>query len=688
MSNSARKNRLANETSPYLLQHAENPVDWYPWSEEALAAARAQDKPILLSIGYSACHWCHVMAHESFEDEQTAQVMNDLFINIKVDREERPDLDKIYQTAQQILTQRTGGWPLTMFLTARDQVPFFGGTYFPREARYGMPAFKEVLTRVAEHYRTHKEDIARQSDALIEVFDRLDAPPSGEVQLDAEPLNKALQSFSSSFDREWGGFSSAPKFPQAANLDWLLRRSQRNGGEAFEMVSLTLRKMAHGGIYDHLGGGFCRYSVDRYWMIPHFEKMLYDNGPLLGLFAQCFALTGDGLYRRIAHETADWVIRDMQSPEGGYYSTLDADSEGEEGKFYVWSAAEVDSLVTPEQYQVLALRFGLDRDPNFEAKSHHFHVFTPLAEVAAALSIDVDQAQRLLDEGRKRLLAVRNQRVWPGRDEKILTSWNGLMIRGMAIAARYLQRPDLTQSAEKAADFVRGTLWQNGRLLATYKDGRARLAAYLDDYAFLADGLLALLASRWRREDLEWAQQLADVMLDHFEDREHGGFYFVADDHESLISRPKTFGDDATPSGNGIAAQVLIKLGHLLGEARYLVAAERALTAGWESLERYPSAHGSLLTALDEYLSPGESVILRGSGPELADWHRLASAGCRPDRITLAIPEGASDLPGALAQRAPRDGIVAYICRGSECSAPVSSAEEFERLMKAAPARG
>jgi len=684
---STRRNRLAGETSPYLLQHADNPVDWHPWGPEALEKARAEDKPILLSIGYSACHWCHVMAHESFEDEATAAVMNELFVNVKVDREERPDLDRIYQTAHQMLTQRGGGWPLTMFLSPHDQRPFFGGTYFPPEPKYGMPAFRDLLQRVAQYYRGHGDDIRRQGDSLIEVFGQMQPPPAAQVVLTRAPLATGRAALQRDFDGRFGGFGDAPKFPHPMNLEFLLRTWRATASDdqpdlqALYMATLTVTRMAEGGLYDQLGGGFCRYSVDPYWMIPHFEKMLYDNGQLLAVCAQAAVATGDPLFRRVAQETADWLLRDMANPAGAYYSTLDADSEGHEGKFYVWTPGEVRQLLDAREYQVLARRFGLDREANFEG-TWHLHAFEPLEKVAEEADLSVDETTAALDSARAKLLAVRNRRIWPGRDEKILTSWNGLAIAGLAAAARALDRADYVDSAARAVDFLREHCWFDGRLLAVHKDGRSRFPAYLDDHAFLAWGLLELLQARWHGPWLAWATELAETLLTRFEDRETGGFYFTADDHEALIDRPKTFGDDATPAGNGMAARVLLRLGYLLAEPRYLDAAERALRAAWSLLERYPHGHTSLLMALDEFTEPPTVVVLRGAVDDLATWRAELDKFYEPRRLVLAVPADAADLPAALADKRPQAGTVAYVCRGTTCSAPLATLGELVRSLK------
>jgi len=689
MHESSHRNRLVHETSPYLLQHAANPVDWHPWGAEALELARRENKPILLSIGYSACHWCHVMAHESFEDPASAAVMNELFVNIKVDREERPDLDRIYQIAQQMLTQRGGGWPLTMFLSPRDQRPFFGGTYFPKEARHGLPAFTDLLQRVAAFYRERGADIAQQSEALQQAFDQLHtAPASGDTPLTLAPAHAARQQLAGAFDPEFGGFGGAPKFPHPTNIEFLLRQWRATAGaeepdlHSLYMATLTLKRMADGGIYDQLGGGFARYSVDAYWMIPHFEKMLYDNGQLLRVYAHAALATGEPLFNRIASETADWMIRDMQSPEGGYWSALDADSEGHEGKFYVWQPAEVSRLLDADDYAVFAQHFGLDRAANFEGQDWHLHVFRSEEDIGTEFGIEPAEVTQRLQRARRALLEVRNHRVWPGRDEKVLTSWNGLAISGLAVAARALRRSDLADAAARAVDFIRQQCWRDGRLLATYKDGRARFAAYLDDYAFLLDGVLELLQTRWRSEDLIFATALAEALLAHFEDRESGGFFFTADDHEQLMHRSRSFSDEAVPAGNAIAAQALTRLGLLLGETRYLDAAAKTLRAAWPALQHYPHAHTALLVALEEHLEPPEIVIVRGERTEAESWRDELAKVYAPRRLVFAIAADASNLPSAIADKKALPETAAYVCRGMTCSAPVRSLSSLVALTR------
>jgi uncharacterized protein len=672
-------NRLATETSPYLRAHAHNPVDWYPWGSEALEAARAQGKPIHLSVGYLACHWCHVLEHESFEDEDTARVLNENFINIKVDREERPDIDRIYQLAQQLLTQRSGGWPLTMFLAHDDQRPFFGGTYFPKEPRFGLPAFKDLLLRVARFYREHPQEMRTQNEALVKALETMNGEvTAAAVSLDDSPLRSSRAQLARLFDPKNGGFGGAPKFPQPPMLTRLLRdwRATTESAEpdlrALYMVTLTLRRMADGGFNDQLGGGFYRYTVDEQWMIPHFEKMLYDNAALIGLYAQAAIASGDPEYARIASETSAYVLREMQSPQGGFYSSFDADSEGHEGKFYVWTPEEARAALTAEEFAVFAPRFGLDRGANFEGR-WHLHVGASLEDIATAQGKTPAEVGALVDLARDKLLQVRAHRVPPARDDKVLTSWNGLMIRGLAIAARSLARPELASAATAALEFVRQRLWNDGRLLATAMGERAQLNAYLDDYVYLADAILELQQVRFRADELRFGQQLLEVVLERFADPAGGGFFFTSDDHEKLIHRSKSFSDDATPSGNGIAACVLQRYGHLLGEPRYLAAAEGTLRAGWADLVRYPQSQGTLLTALEELLQPPQIVIIRGEAEAIAAWQRELTRVYAPRRLVIAIAAGVSDLPEALAEKAAGAGVVAYLCQGSVCSAPLDS---------------
>ena len=656
-------NRLANETSPYLQQHAANPVDWYPWGEEALERARREDRPILLSIGYSACHWCHVMAHESFEDAAVAEVMNRLFVNVKVDREERPDLDQIYQAAHQMLAQRPGGWPLTMFLSP-DGTPFFGGTYFPKAPRYGLPGFAELCERIGAIWREKRAEIAAQDREVLQAFSRTLPKPAGPVAFTSQPIGGLLESLRASFDARHGGFGGAPKFPHPTDLELCLRK-----GEA-DIARTTLARMCEGGIYDQLNGGFCRYSVDAHWSIPHFEKMLYDNGPLLALLADAWRVSREPLFERCAAETAGWLMREMQSPEGGYFSSLDADSEHEEGKFYVWDRDEVRGLLTAEEYAEVARVYGLDQPPNFENRHWHLRV------------VGEAENQERLEAGKAKLRAAREKRVRPGRDEKVLVSWNGLAIRGMARAGRVFGESAWTRSARRALDFIRATLWRDGRLLATYKDGRAHLAAYLDDYAFLMAALLELTEDEFRVEDLAFCRQLADVLLAQFEDTEAGGFFFTARDHERLVHRPKPGHDNATPSGNAVAAWALSRLAWLTGDERYARSAERAVALFYPYLSRQPGGFATMAIALDELLSPISLAVLRGEGPALRQWARELAREYLPACMVLAIPAGVSGLPQGLDKPAPDRAVNAWLCQGVSCLPPISDLVNLKKAIQ------
>ena len=662
-------NRLASQTSPYLQQHAANPVDWYPWGPEALERARREDKPILLSVGYSACHWCHVMAHESFEDPAVAAVMNRLFVNVKVDREERPDLDQIYQSAHQMLAQRPGGWPLTMFLSP-DGTPFFGGTYFPRAARFGLPGFPELCERIAALWRDKQPDIARQNSEVQKALARtLPRRPSRRPELSRDLLRAVLDSLRASFDPRFGGFGAAPKFPHPTDLELCLRKGET------DIAHTTLKRMCEGGIYDQLGGGFSRYSVDAQWMIPHFEKMLYDNGPLLSLLADAWLVTGERLYARCAEETAGWIMREMQSPEGGYYSSLDADSEHEEGKFYVWSRDEAQAALTGEEYAVLSPHFGLDQPPNFENRHWHLHVARPVEP----------GKEGILERAKQKLFAARAKRVRPGRDEKVLVSWNALAIRGMAHAGRVFGREPWIASARRALEFIRSRMWRDGRLLATSKDGHAHLAAYLDDYAYLMAALIELLQSEFSLQDLEFAEQLAEVLLAQFEDAEGGGFFFTARDHEALIHRPKPGYDNATPSGNAVAAWGLGRLAGLTGEQRYAAAAERTLELFYPMMRDSPAGYGAMTIALDEHLQPPGVLVLRGRPEALASWQAELAREFLPDTTVLAIADSMSGLPPALDKPARPEPVNGWLCRGVNCLLPISDLVDLRKTLREKP---
>ncbi|WP_372525448.1 thioredoxin domain-containing protein [Piscinibacter sp.] len=680
-------NRLAHETSPYLQQHAGNPVNWYPWGDEALALARDTARPILLSVGYSACHWCHVMAHECFEDADTAALMNRHFVNIKVDREERPDIDQIYQTAHQLMTRAAGGWPLTMFLTPQGK-PFYGGTYFPKRSRYNRPSFDDLLQRVAEVWDTQREQVNAQGDEIVRALASTLPPRQGgggagpPQHIAAQAAAGLRDALMQSFDPVNGGFGGAPKFPHPANLAALLRHAvAEHDDSARDAVLLSLRRMAEGGLADQLGGGFCRYSTDARWQIPHFEKMLYDNGPLLHQYAEAWQLTGEALFRQVCEDTAAWLMREMQAGDGGYFSSIDADSQGEEGQFYVWQREQVAQQLGEAEFAAFAARFGLDAPPNFEGRAWHLHVALPLADVAAQLGRTPAECATLVADARARLFALRETRERPGRDDKVLTSWNALAITGMAFAARVFGEPRWAASARRAADFVRGALWHDGRLLATHKDGRSQLNAYLDDHAFMLGALFELMQGDvLRAADLQWACALADRLLDQFEDGLDGGFFFTSHDHEALVLRPKSAHDGATPSGNGMAALQLQRLGHLVGEPRYLRAAQRTLDLFAAEVQRAPQAYATLVTAMAEAASPPTLAILTGPAPALAAWRVELARLYLPGVLVLQLPDDTSGLPELLAKPASADPLV-WVCRGARCLPPITDMQALVAVL-------
>ena len=676
-------NLLGNETSPYLLQHADNPVNWHPWNQQALDLARQENKAILLSIGYSACHWCHVMAHESFENPATAEIMNRYFINIKVDREERPDLDKIYQNAHSLLTSRPGGWPLTVFLSPHNQMPFFAGTYFPHKPRHNMPSFEDLLHHIHQLYETRQNDIKQQDASLQSMLQQLNTTPADQSPpITSLPLDIARRQIESAFDEKNGGFSDAPKFPHPAILERLLQHwslmqlHQQNDSQALYMADFSLQKMAQGGLFDHLAGGFYRYSTDQYWMIPHFEKMLYDNGPLLGLYSQAYQITRNTLFKRAATMTANWVINEMQSAGGGYYSALDADSENTEGKFYVWDKTELQSLLGKD-YDFFARCFALDQAANFEGQWHLYMPHT-LAELGHKFKLSENELLEAIERCRKPLLTHREKRIRPGRDDKILGSWNALMIRGMMIAGQTFEQDSFIASAKKALDFIQQNLWKEQRLQASYKQGKAHLNAYLDDYAYLLQALLTYLQYEWNHHDYQWALQIADTLLDFFEDKETGGFFFTSHDHEKLIQRSKVFADDAMPSGNGIAAQSLQILGLLSGDTRYLDAAENTLKAAQKAMQEHAISHCSLLQAQHNFLNPPSLIILRGTKDKMHDWQNIIRQHYAPDLYCFALPED-TELDKNLALKKLQGDVCAYICTGMSCSAAITEQDEFEQ---------
>jgi uncharacterized protein len=676
-------NRLAQETSPYLLQHADNPVDWYPWGEEALAEARRRDMPILLSVGYAACHWCHVMAHESFEDETTAVLMNSHFINIKVDREERPDIDQIYMNAVVAMTGQ-GGWPMTVALTPEGK-PFWGGTYFPPTPRYGMPSFKQVLTSLAEAWEMQRGKIEESADGITSHLNRAFNLSGQAGVLDKGLLNTAVRQLHTSFDKTWGGFGQAPKFPQPMNLEFTLRAAiGTDDDNVRHMLHHTLHKMAQGGMYDHIGGGFARYSTDARWLVPHFEKMLYDNAQLARVYLHAWQVTGEPFYRQICEETLDYMVREMRHEGGGFYSSWDADSEGEEGKFYVWSLAEIQEVLG-EDAPLFAQVYDITPSGNWEGKNIP-NLPRRLPEVAAELGIESADLAATLAESRQRLYAVRAQRVWPGLDDKVLTAWNGLALAALAEAGRVLGRKDYVNTAVSNATFLYQTLRQsNGRLYRTWKAGSpAKYNGYLEDYAFLGDGLLALYQTTFDERWFVWARELADLMLTHFAD-ENGGFFDTADDHEELIFRPKDVQDNAIPSGNSMVAYFLLQLGLYTGESKYTDTAVAAISSMYGAMAQYPTGFAQWLNGATLLLSAPREIALIGDPdtPEMQTLLAVAQAGYQPYQVVGLKREG-MDTAVPLLQNRPQlhHQPTAYVCHQFTCQTPVTDPTKLNEQLQ------
>jgi uncharacterized protein YyaL (SSP411 family) len=676
-------NRLADETSPYLLQHANNPVDWYPWGPEALARARDENKPILLSIGYAACHWCHVMEHESFEDAATAALMNERFVSIKVDREERPDLDAIYMQAVQAMTGH-GGWPMTVFLTP-EGVPFYGGTYFPKDDRHGMPSFKRILQAVAESYTSRPEGVARTADSVREMYSVTVEPTRSAGPLTAELLDHAYRSLSAQYDEENGGFGGAPKFPQTMSLDFLLRHSARRSVEhALAMVTHSFRRMAHGGIYDQVGGGFARYAVDAIWLVPHFEKMLYDNALLVRLGAHLWQATKDAEVRRVVEETIDWAIREMRSPEGGFYSSLDADSEGHEGKFYVWSAQELDDVLG-EDAPLMRAYWNVTADGNFEGRNILSVALSAAGDrrtLAARFSISEEQFEATIRRAKQALYDVRKQRVWPGRDDKILASWNGLMVRGIAEAARAFGNGAYKRAAIDSATFLFDRLVRDGRVFRSYKDGRARIAGYLEDHAALGVAALSVYELTFDTLWLDRARELSDAVVRWFWDDATGAFYDTASDHEQLITRPREISDNATPSGTSLAVELLVRLAELLHDVDARRRATYVLETLAPAMGRYPLAFGHMLGSADMVINGAVELAIVGD-PASSDFVALERTAAERYVPSLVLAGGLpTDDVALMSGREPRDGrATAYVCRNYACEEPATTAQQLDEQL-------
>ena len=673
-------NHLINETSPYLRQHAHNPVDWYPWGEEAFAISREQNKPVLLSIGYSACHWCHVMAHESFEDEEIARLMNDNFVNIKVDREERPDLDQIYMNAVQMMTHH-GGWPMTVFLTP-DAIPFYGGTYFPPQDRYNMPGFPRVLISVAEAYKDRRSDIAQTSDQLLNELRRLSETSGSEQSIEKELLDAAFVGITRGYDPVNGGFGGAPKFPPAMTLEFLLRTFVRTGNaDALEMVRTTTTKMAYGGMYDQLGGGFHRYSTDAKWLVPHFEKMLYDNALLSRVYLHYYQVSQDELARETTKGILDYVIREMTNDEGGFYSTQDADSEGHEGKFFVWDIAEIKSVLGEKQANFFCAAYDITDSGNFEGENIP-NIKHSLKAVAEKAGVTLDELNASLSQSKRKLFEVREQRIKPDRDEKVITAWNGLMLASFAEAGVVLDRPDYLDIARKNARFILSKLQRDGFLLRTYKDGVAKFNAYLEDYAFLIEGLTTLFETSGEIEWLNAALSLTDRMVEEFWDEDNAGFFFTETSHEKLIVRSKDYFDNATPSGNSVAASVLLRLGILTDSEHFRNLAVSVFREVADSIRKYPSGFGYALSGLDFLLStPKEVAIIAAEKSTLKTFVRAAWDRYLPNKVVASALSGDSAAIGSVVLLQNRNLVegktAAYVCQNYTCKEPVTEIAAF-----------
>ena len=681
-------NRLAAETSPYLLQHAHNPVDWYPWGAEAFELARRDDKPVLLSVGYSACHWCHVMERESFENDEIAALMNQLFVSIKVDREERPDVDQIYMQAVQAMTGR-GGWPMTVFLTP-DGVPFYGGTYFPPVDRHGMPAFPRLLRSIADAYHSRRGEVQEAGRQLVESMGQSGRLAASSTVLGRDVLARAYMGLGNEFDERDGGLGQAPKFPQPMTWEAVLRIGRRLGDpRGLEMLHLTLTRMARGGIYDQLGGGFHRYSVDGQWLVPHFEKMLYDNAQLATLYLHGWLVSGEPLYRRIAEQTLDYVRREMTHPEGGFYSAQDADSEGVEGKFFVWSPDEIRRVLGDPALARAALAYwGVADGPNFEGHSILFVPREP-AEVARTLDLTGGELAAAIERARALLGAEREKRVHPGLDDKVLASWNGLMLAAFAEAAAALGRADYLATAVRNAEFITGQMVRDGRLLRSWKDGRARITGYLEDYAMVGAGMLALYEATFDRRWLDESRRLADEALRLFWVAEREAFFDTGHDQEALVVRPRNLFDNAVPSGTSVAIDWLLRLAVVLGETRYEATALAALRPMADLMQRYPSGFGRYLSALDFHLGPVAEIALvwrAGDRSALTPLLGAVYGRYQPNRVIVGAEEGAAAAAGLplLAERPTVEGRpTAYVCEHYACQLPVTDPEALARQLDA-----
>ncbi|MDG2106123.1 MAG: thioredoxin domain-containing protein [Gammaproteobacteria bacterium] len=664
-------NRLKNEKSEYLLQHADNPVDWYPWSKEAFDKAEKENKPIMLSIGYSACHWCHVMAHESFEDDGTAELMNANFINIKLDKEERPDLDKIYQMSQTIITGKTGGWPLTVFMTP-EKFPFFAGTYFPDTERHGLPGFKDILLRVMDFYKNQRDDISKQNIQIKNIFETLNKTKETKNIVNEDLLSKVKSELISSIDRVHGGFGSAPKFPHVNNLDFLIKTAEKNDKETLELIELTLTRMTCAGIYDHLKGGFFRYSVDELWMIPHFEKMLYDNGPMIDILCNAYKITQNSLYLDKINQTCQWAIEEMQDKQGGFYSTIDADSEHTEGKFYIWTDEELKDILNTNELKLFKEIFVVYDKPNFEGK-YHLHVTKTNQEcyINNKNSADLICAK---------LLKIRNGRVRPATDKKILVSWNSLLMTGLINAYKITGNNNYYNSAKKCFDFIRNNMWVNNKLYACYHD-KPYFNAYLDDYAFLSKACIEFLKIDWNEKDFSFLENLTDSLINNFQDKENGGFYYTSDTHEELIYRPKSYMDESLPSGNSIATEVLSELYELTGNSKYIEAVDKSISSAADSINRSKFSHCSLYLATPNTKISKKLIIIRCELEKIDEYKKnIYALNIMNDNIYFIANNESVTIKG-IKEKINQGRFTAYVCQNNTCSEPIKDYESLSAVI-------
>ena len=664
-------NRLKNEKSEYLLQHADNPVDWYPWSKEAFDKAEKENKPIMLSIGYSACHWCHVMAHESFEDDGTAELMNANFINIKLDKEERPDLDKIYQMSQTIITGKTGGWPLTVFMTP-TKFPFFAGTYFPDTERHGLPGFKDILLRVMDFYKNQRDDISKQNMQIKNIFETLNKTKETKNIINEDLLDKVKSELISSIDKVHGGFGSAPKFPHVNNLDFLIKTTEKNDKETLELIELTLTRMTCAGIYDHLKGGFFRYSVDELWMVPHFEKMLYDNGPMIDILCNAYKITKNSLYLEKINQTCQWAIEEMQDKQGGFYSTIDADSEHVEGKFYVWTDEELKDILNANELKLFKEIFVVYDKPNFEGK-YHLHVTKTNQEcyINNKNSADLICAK---------LLKIRNGRVRPATDKKILVSWNSLLMLGLINAYKTTGNNNYYDSAKKCFNFIRNNMWVNNKLYACYHD-KPYFNAYLDDYAFLSKACIEFLKIDWNEKDFSFLENLTDSLINNFQDKENGGFYYTSDTHEELIYRPKSYMDESLPSGNSIATEVLSELYELTGNSKYIKAVDKSISSAADSINRSKFSHCSLYLAAPNTKISKKLIIIRCELEKIDEYKKnIYALNIMNDNIYFIANNESVTIKG-IKEKINQGRFTAYVCQNNTCSEPIKDYESLSAVI-------